>query len=135
MSACATLPALPVAAAQTLAEPEVLLEGVPEPRLRLCWLERDWPLDRRRAEVEIVADAPEAAGLARRWAGAAAGVCLPLRLIDGQTRWLELVSGRLRLPGHQRDAGRLPRRQPLAEHQGREQRDENDRKLVDRCDL
>ena len=95
MNACATLgPIQPPAVASTPA-PVVLIDGVPEARLRVESYSAPSPLDNREVRVHAsLADTPQ--GTLERWLCSMATVAWPLRLTDDQVVWPVLLQGKLK---------------------------------------
>ncbi|MEX0886048.1 MAG: DUF5309 family protein [Phycisphaeraceae bacterium] len=85
------------------AEPVVLVEGVPEPGLRVSAVSMTGPTDLRQAWIEL-ADAAGDASVAR-WSGREAMVGLPQRLVDGSVRWVVLAAGVLAAAQRREAAG------------------------------
>ncbi|MCE9590158.1 MAG: hypothetical protein K8S99_06505 [Planctomycetes bacterium] len=107
MQACATLPISPETTTITDPEPMVLVDGLPEPALRVVEWSIDDALDRRSARVALAGpNAPEARSLCRDgWTQAGVIVAMPLRLSDESVRWLPLCAGLLETSDEGRAAG------------------------------
>ena len=81
-------------------EPVVLVEGVPEPGLRVSALSMTGPMDVREAWLTVVADEAGA-----RVGGRAATIGLGQRLVDGSVRWVVLAEGELAVAERREAAG------------------------------
>jgi hypothetical protein len=88
-AAYATVSAQASAPAAPLVEPIVLVDGVPEPRLRVTALTRSAPLDMS----EVVVEVESTLSMDRLAAACAVIVAQAHRLQDGQVRWRVLARG------------------------------------------
>jgi len=88
------LPALASPSTATPGLPTVLVDGVPEPRLRVARVERAAPLDTLRVTLEGPIDLTDEQR--DRWAAASIELVRLVRLIDGTMRHRKLAAGKLR---------------------------------------
>jgi len=88
------LPALASPSTATPDLPTVLVDGVPEPRLRVARVERAAPLDTLRVTLEGPIDLTDEER--DRWAAASIELVRWVRLIDGTLRPRKLAAGKLR---------------------------------------